>query len=122
MSRRPEFKVISPRPRPGPSTKRSKPKLPTFAVVHKSLGEGQLVGLRLGESGTWLVDVVFHGTRRTLQLREELWATATSDILKLRPHFPPPKPVKEANPKASPVADEERETEDSDESTEDDAA
>jgi hypothetical protein len=84
----------------------------SFTVVHKSLGEGQLVGLRHGESGAWLADVKFSGTRRTLQLQAEHWETAISDILKLLPHFPPPKPEK-ATPGITPNDDE------SDDSTED---
>jgi hypothetical protein len=117
----PIFKVMGPRPKPEPASKRSRKKPPTFAVVHKTLGAGQLVGLRLGESGIWLTDVKFNGERRTLQLREEYWVTATSDILNLRSHFPSPAPVKEAKPKPSPVADEEGEVEEG-ESTEEDAA
>jgi hypothetical protein len=89
-----QFKVIDPLPKPEPAVKRSRKKPPTFAVVHKRLGEGQLVGLRHGESGAWLADVEFSGTRRTLQLQAEHWETAISDILKLLPHFPPPKPDK----------------------------
>jgi len=87
-------RAISPSPKPEPASKRSRTKPPTFAVVHKTLGEGQLTGLRLGESGVWLADVKFNGERRTLQLREEHWATAISDILDLWAYFPAPKPQK----------------------------
>jgi len=87
-----QFKVVDPLPKAELAAKRSRKKPPSFAVVHKSLGEGQLVGLRHGESGIWLADVKFNGTRRTLQLQAEHWVTAISDILKLLPHFPPSKP------------------------------
>jgi hypothetical protein len=85
------FKVVDPLPKPEPAAKRSRKRPPSSTVVHKSLGEGQLVGLRLGESGIWLADVKFDGARRTLQVQAEHWVTAISDILKLLPHFPPPK-------------------------------
>jgi hypothetical protein len=96
------FKIIDPLSKPEPAVKRSRKKPPSFAVAHRRLGEGQLVGLRLGESGIWLADVKFDGARRTLQVQAEHWVTAISDILKLLPHFPPPKPEK-----ATPANDDE---------------
>jgi hypothetical protein len=105
MTRRPEFRVVPPSSKPEPAFKRTRKKPPSFAVVHKRLGEGQLVGLRLGESGIWLADVKFGGTRRTLQLQAEHWVTAMSDILKLLPHFPPPK-LETATPRITPDDDE----------------
>jgi hypothetical protein len=107
-----QFKIIDPLPKPEPATKRSRRKPPSFTVTHKSLGEGQLVSLRLGESGIWLADVKFNGTRRTLQVRAEHWETAISDILKLLPHFPPPKPEK-ATPRITGWAANDDETTDS---------
>jgi hypothetical protein len=106
-----KFKVIDPLPKPEPAAKRSRKKPSSFAVQHRSLGPGQLVGLRLGESGIWLADVAFNGTRRTLQLGEH-WVTAISDILKLLPHFPPPKPEK-ATPRITGWAANDDETTDS---------
>jgi hypothetical protein len=92
MTRRPEFRVVPPRLKPKPAAKRGRRKPPSFAVVHKSLGEGRLVGLRLGESGIWLADVKFNGTRRTLQVQAEHWETPIADVLNLRSHFPAAKP------------------------------
>lgn len=95
--------TVPPLKRAPTSTRKSRKKPPKFAIVHKRLGEGQLVGLRLGGSGIWLADVKFDGTRRTLQLG---WVTAIADILKLLPHFPPPKPQK-ATPRITRANDDE---------------
>ena len=92
MTPRSKFIVLPPR-KATLAVKGSKAKPPSFSAIHKSLGECRVVGVRLGDSGAWLADVVFGQTRRTLQLTQDHWLTPVSEIVLLAAYFPQAKPV-----------------------------
>jgi hypothetical protein len=104
MTPRSKFVIVPPR-KTALAAKRSTPKPPSFSAIHKTLGECRVVGVRLGDSGAWLADVVFGQARRTLQLTQDHWLTPVSEIVPLAAYFPQTKPmVKKA--KASDAPDE----------------
>ena len=65
VRRRCAFKVIPARRKSALVAKRE-PKTASFAITHRSLGEGVLVGLRTGASGVPLADVIFSDGIRQL--------------------------------------------------------
>lgn len=104
MTPRSKFIVVPPR-KAGLAAKSSKAKPLSFSAIHVSLGECRVVGVRLGDSGAWLADVVFGQTRRTLQLTQDHWVTPVSELVLLAAYFPQTKPVAKKS-KASAVPDE----------------
>jgi hypothetical protein len=106
MTPRSKFVIVPPR-KAALAVKRSKPKPPSFSAIHKSLGECRVVGVRLGDSGAWLADVVFGQATRTLQLTQDHWLTPVSDLVLLAAYFPQAKPMKkEIKASAAPDDDE----------------
>jgi hypothetical protein len=64
----------------------------SFLVKHRSLGAGNLVEVRLSESGVWLADVMFEKVRRTLRVTPEFWITPVASIIATASKFPQSKP------------------------------
>lgn len=60
-----------------------------MAIAHASFGPGKLVGLRPGDGGLWLADVVFGKRRLLLRLHEECFVTP-ADVSVLSSYIPKP--------------------------------
>lgn len=54
MVRHSEFRVLAPHTKPAAHERGAKPQVLSLAVAHVSLGEGQIIGLRLGDSGVYI--------------------------------------------------------------------
>jgi hypothetical protein len=108
MVRSPEFRVVAPRTKPAAYKRKPKPRPLSFAIKHVTFGDGLLVALRVGESGVYIADIDFAGTKRTMRVEEKFFITPVSDILASAPHFPTPAPPRVAEKK---VKADKRETE-----------
>jgi len=75
-------------------------KLPFF-VAHKTLGEGELLAIRLSQSSSWTADVRFCDRRALVKLDQQYWSTPVSDILDRKEEFAPKRVKRGRKPRSS---------------------
>lgn len=114
MSRKAEFRVVPAARRANLVERPRRSQTPKITIHHISLGEGTVTGLRLGDSGVWLVTIRFGNQWKTLRLEQAFFTENVNDIVAMASQFPQSKPPVEKESKKSAVEDEEPETEELD--------